>query len=256
MDLSAISKQKLRGRFEVSAFMLHVTAMLFMLCDHSWAMLFPSQRWLTCVGRIAFPIFAFMIVEGYFHTHNLKKYVLRMLIFALISEIPFDLMYAGIWFHPFHQNVLWTFLIAMAGIWLMEKAKQKGKLWLTILTDVLVVLVGIILGFATMVDYYGTGVLTVFVFYFFRKRKWWCYVGQLLVLYWLNVELLGGLVYPFEIFGHQFELVEQGLALLALIPIWLYRGKQGFHNKAFQYFCYAFYPVHCFILFLLTKILW
>ena len=70
-----------------------------MLMDHLWATLFPAQEWLTCAGRLAFPIFAFMTVEGYFRTHNFRKYVFRLFLFALISEIPFDLMYGGTWFY-------------------------------------------------------------------------------------------------------------------------------------------------------------
>ena len=99
-----------------------------------------------------------------------------------------------------------------------------------------------------MTDYYGAGVLTVFAFYLFRGRKWWCLLGQALTLYWINVELLGGLMYPIRLFGMEFELCQQGLALLALVPIWLYRGRQGCHSKPFQYACYAFYPVHMLVL--------
>ena len=73
-------------------------------------------------------------------------------------------------------------------------------------------------------------------------------MGQLAALYWLNVELLGGLMYPVQLFGMEFKLCQQGLALLALIPIWLYRGRQGYHSKPFQYLCYAFYPVHMLLL--------
>lgn len=79
-------------KIDISAAALHVLAMTLMLMDHLWATLFPSLDWLTCAGRIAFPIFAFMIVEGYFHTHNFEKYVQRLFLFALLSEIPFDLM--------------------------------------------------------------------------------------------------------------------------------------------------------------------
>lgn len=240
---------------DLSTAALHVLAMAFMLLDHSWATIFPGQVWMTCVGRIAFPIFAFMLVEGYFHTHNLKKYMFRMLVFAIISEIPFNLMYGGSWFYPFHQNVLWTFLMALSGIWCMEKIKEKGKLWLTILVDVLIVIFGLAIGYLTMVDYYGIGIVTVFVFYFFRKRTWWSLLGQFVCLYYLNVEILGGLYYPIEIFGLEFELVQQGLALLALIPIWLYRGRQGYHSKGFQYFCYAFYPLHILLLDIIMEIL-
>ena len=234
--------------FELTAAVLHIIAMTLMLMDHLWATLLPAREWLTCAGRVAFPIFAFMAVEGYFHTRSFKKYILRMLLFAVLSEIPFDLMYGGTWFYPVHQNVLWTFLLGLLGVWLMEQVRKKGKTWMYLLVCVLVVPAGLVLGTLCMVDYYGVGVLTVFVFYFLHGRKWWGFLGQLAALYWLNVELLGGLMYPVQLFGMEFELCQQGLALLALIPIWLYRGRQGYHSKPFQYLCYAFYPVHILLL--------
>ena len=234
--------------FELTAAVLHIIAMTLMLMDHLWATLLPAREWLTCAGRVAFPIFAFMAVEGYFHTRSFKKYILRMLLFAVLSEIPFDLMYGGTWFYPVHQNVLWTFLLGLLGVWLMEQVRKKGKTWMYLLVCVLVVPAGLVLGTLCMVDYYGVGVLTVFVFYFLHGRKWWCFLGQLAALYWLNVELRGGLMYPVQLFGMEFELCQQGLALLALIPIWLYRGRQGYHSKPFQYLCYAFYPVHILLL--------
>ena len=241
------------GKMDLSAAALHILAMTFMLMDHLWATLLPAQEWLTCVGRIAFPIFAFMAVEGYFHTHNLKKYLLRMLIFAVISEVPFDLMYGGTWFYPVHQNVIWTLMMGLVGIHLMETVRKKKSTFVYILVSTIVVILGGLLGTLSMVDYYGIGVLTVFIFYFFRGRKWWCLLGQLLALYWVNVELLGGLMYPIRLFGMEFELCQQGLALLALLPIWLYRGRQGYHSKPFQYFCYAFYPIHMLVIVLVLN---
>lgn len=241
------------SRFDISAAVLHILAMVLMLMDHLWATLLPAQDWLTCAGRVAFPIFAFMSVEGYFHTHNFKKYAQRMLLFAVLSEIPFDLMYGGTWFYPVHQNVIWTLLMGLLGIHLMETVRKKQKLWIYVLVSAGVVAAGGILGTLCMVDYYGVGVLTVFIFYFFRGRKWWCLLGQLLALYWVNVQMLGGLMYPIQLFGMEFELCQQGLALLALLPIWLYRGRQGYHSKPFQYACYAFYPVHMLILVLVQN---
>ena len=218
------------GRFSLSAAALHILAMVLMLMDHLWATLLPAQDWLTCAGRLAFPIFAFMAVEGYFHTHSFRKYALRLALFAVLSEVPFDLMYGGTWFYPVHQNVIWTLLLGLLGIHLMETVRKKQKTWLYLLTALLVVLIGTVLGTLSMVDYYGTGVLTIFIFYFFRGRKWWCLAGQLVALYWVNVQLLGGLLYPVHIFGMEFEICQQGLALLALLPIWLYRGRQGYQQ--------------------------
>lgn len=157
-------------------------------------------------------------------------------------------MYGGTWFYPVHQNVIWTLLLGLLGVHLMETVRKKQKLWVSLPVCAAVVAAGTLLGTLGMTDYYGAGVLTVFAFYLFRGRKWWCLLGQVLTLYWINVELLGGLMYPIRLFGMELELCQQGFALLALVPIWLYRGRQGCHSKPFQYACYAFYPVHMLVL--------
>ncbi len=247
--MEALTEEK--RKFDISASGLHILAMFFMLLDHMWATVVPGQGWMTCVGRLAFPIFAFLAVEGYTHTHSFKKYMTRLVLFALISEIPFNMM-KGMLFYPFHQNVIWTFVIALTGIWLMERAKRRLKAWLLVPTELLIVLVTLVVGLLAMVDYFSAGVLTVYVFYWFRGRTWWCYVGQFVGMYVIHVQLLGGMYYTVQLFGMEFELVQQGFALLALIPIWLYQGRQGHHSKAFQYFCYAFYPGHMLILSLLA----
>lgn len=238
--------------FDLSSFTLHIFAMLFMLFDHMWATVIVGNDWMTCIGRIAFPIFAFMIVEGYHYTHNLKKYMLRLLVLAVISEIPFNLMTGGAVIHPFHQNVIWTFLIGLGTIWLIEKTDRFENTLLRALICVVLVIVAFLIGMVSMVDYYGFGVLTVILFYLFRGDKWWCRLGQLIGMYWINFELLGGLVYPFTLFGHSFEFAQQGFALFSLIFIWLYKGRQGPHNKTIQTCFYLFYPVHMLILSLIA----
>lgn len=242
-------------KFETTSFSLHLMAMLFMLCDHLWGTIVPGNDWLTCIGRVCFPIYAFLLVEGYFHTSNLKKYVKRLLLFAVISEIPFNLAMASSVVYPFHQNVLWSFLIALGLIHCNEKAKASEKLWIRIAVGIFTILAGYLLGLITMVDYYHAGILMVLTFYFFHHRNWWDYAGQLLCLGYINLELLGGFGYEVVLFGETVFLTRQGLALLALIPIWLYKGKQGYHSKWWKYFCYAFYPVHLLILGLLKFVL-
>ena len=232
----------------ISSFMLHIIAMLLMLCDHLWATILSQYGWLTWVGRLAYPIFAFMLVEDYFHTHNLKKYLGRLLFWALLSELPFNLMYGGSLIYPFHQNVLWTFLLGLLCITVIEKTRHKGKPLLTLVVFLLSAVAGYILGFLTMVDYFGFGIWMVLIFYLFRGRKWWGFLGQFAGLYWINVVLIGGLSVPVQIFGHEIFIVQQSMACLALIPIWLYKGKQGPHNQIIQTGFYAFYPVHMLIL--------
>ena len=237
-------------KLETTSFSLHIMAMLFMLCDHLWGTIVTGNDWLTCIGRLTFPIYAFMIVEGYFHTKNLKKYVLRLLLFAVISEIPFNLAMGSSLFFPIHQNVLWSFLISIGFIHWNEKVKEK-QLWKRILVGFATICIGYLVGIITFVDYYNAGIFMVLVFYFFRGKKWWCYLGQFICLWYINFEMLGGLSYEIDIFGQTHFIARQGLALLALIPIWLYKGKQGYHSKPLQYFYYVFYPLHLLILGLL-----
>lgn len=229
----------------LNALQLKILAMVFMVCSHLWGTVVYGNGWLYSVGRLAFPIFAFLIVEGFFHTRDFKKYWKRVFVFALLSELPFDLM-DGALFDPFHQNVLFTFCIALALMAWMEKAKQGPK-WRFLLRAAVSVVGGFLLGFVTMVDYFGYGVLMVLVFYLFRDMKL-SWLAQLVCMVYINWEMMGGLVYFVPMFGRMVEISQQGLAVLALIPIWLYNGEQGAHSKIIQYGCYAFYPIHIAVL--------
>jgi len=248
-----MKEQKLFGG--INSFTLHLLAMFLMLCDHMWACSILPYDLFAWLGRIAYPIFAFMIVEGYFHTHDFKKYVLRMLLWALISEIPFNLMYISSPIYPFHQNVLWTFLIGLLAIRLIEKVRTKRKPLLTGLCFIAVTAAAYLLGFVLFVDYFGYGILMILVFYLFRQRKWWCFATQAVCLFYINWEMISGLSFSVELFGREIYIVQQGIACLALIPIWLYNGKQGPHNKVIKYCFYAFYPLHMLLL-CLPRLLW
>ena len=131
-----------------------------------------------------------------------------------------------------------------------EKVREK-QLWVRILVGCTSVCLGYVGGLVTFADYYHAGVLTVLGFYFFRGRKWWCFFGQLLCLWYINCEMLGGLGYEVQVLGQTQFIPQQGFALLALVPIWLYRGNQGPRSKWLQYGYYAFYPMHLLILGLL-----
>ena len=180
---------------------------------------------------------------------------LELLLLALLSEIPFDLMYAGTSFFPFHQNVIWTFLIALFCMWVIERVKRRGNLWLTLLAAAGMSLAGWLAGTIAMVDYYGAGVLTVLLFYLFRGGLWWQRLGQAAGMIWINCGLLAGLVLQVNILGLTVEFPQQGFALLALIPIWLYRGRQGYHSRWVQMACYLFYPVHILVLAMMVRFL-
>ena len=248
-------QNKLENQKGLSSFTLHLLAMSFMLCDHLWATLFIQYDLLTSIGRIAFPIFAFLIAEGAYHTHDLKKYIQRLFAFALISELPFNLMYSGSMIYPFHQNVLWTFLIALIGIYYMERLREYLPRFVHLAFIPVIVLLGYVLGYLFMTDYYGEGILTVFTFYIFYGRRHWQRLVQFIVLFGINYHLLGGLVLEFSIGTLKFDWPQQAFALLALIPIWCYSGKQGYYNHHVRRFYYWFYPVHALLLGLAVQLL-
>jgi hypothetical protein len=239
-----------RAPFTLSSAALHIIAMLSMLIDHTMKTVIESDSGIFVLGRLAFPLFAFMVAEGYFRTQNYRRYVLRMAVFAVLSEIPYDWMKSQMLFDRYDQNVLWTFLLALLCMRLLDWTKNRGSRWQQRLAAAAVSLLGMLLGMIFLTDYGGMGVLTVLVFYFFRQRSKFCMMMQFLLLFAINVLFLGAFGYGVTttVFGQTFEVSLQGFAVLALIPIWLYRGRQGYHTKPFQYLCYAFYPAHMAIL--------
>lgn len=219
----------------MSSFALHIWAMLLMLCDHLQLTLLPDLPILRCVGRLAFPLFAFMAVEGYLHTRSLKKYLLRLLMLAVISEIPFDLLVSGSVVDPMHQNVIWTIILGLCCIRAFENISADLK---KILSAV-VIIASLAAAIIARVDYSSAGVLTLLAFYAFRGNTVRCRLMQLLSLAFINLVLLGGIGFAFPY---------QALAVLSLPIIWLYDGSQGPHNGFIKAANYLFYPAHMLIL--------
>ena len=228
---------------------LRLVAVLLMVSDHIWATAMSFGNWMTYIGRMAFPIFAFQIAEGFVHTKNFKKYALRLLAFAVISEIPFNLFYSSRWFNPYHQNVMFTLLLGLLAIKVIDNLKKdispknigKSLLWLALIA------LGGTLGF---VDYGFLGVLTVVMFYLCRGYRF-TPILQLIGTILINIVFFEGQVVIFDVFGKTVEIPSQGFAVFSLIPIWLYNGKKGKSSKVLQYGFYAFYPVHMLILYLI-----
>lgn len=241
--------EKLKKLRFLDSNMLRTVAVVLMISDHVWATAMSFGNWMTYIGRMAFPIFAFQIAEGFVHTKNFKKYALRLLGFALISEIPFNLFYSSRWFNPYHQNVLFTLLLGLLAIKVIDNLKKdaSGKNIAKSLLWIALICVGGTLGF---VDYGFLGVLTVVMFYLCRGYKI-TPVLQLVGLVLLNIVFFEGQVFVFELFGKTIEIPSQGFAVFSAIPIWLYNGKKGKLSKILQYGFYAFYPVHMLILYII-----
>lgn len=174
---------------------------------------------------------------------------MRLLGFALVTELPFNLFYSSRWFNPYHQNVLFTLLLGLMAIYVIDKARNNRTpkaIGLSVLFLALIC-VGAVIGF---VDYGFLGMLTVVMFYLLRDFPfaWLC---QLAAMVLINIVFFEGLVFPFEIFGKTIEIPTQGFAVFSLIPIWFYGGRKGKSSKIMQYGFYAFYPVHMLILYLI-----
>lgn len=234
----------MKERPELTSFGLHLLAMGLMLCDHICLALMPDRLWMTCAGRLAFPIFAFLVAEGFVRTRSRARYARRLLIFAIVSEVPFDLLAAGRLVYPLRQNVLWTFLIALGCMQLLEWAKADPRPAARLVVSAGAVLGGFLAGTAFMVDYFGPGVWTVLAFHFFRGDDWRQRLGQLLCLLFLNGWLLAGQT----VLPGGLALPIQAFAVLALPFIWLYRGRQGLHGRAVRWLFYGFYPAHLLVL--------
>lgn len=214
--------------FGISGFTLKCIAMVCMLIDHTGAVLFPQYRVLRIIGRLAFPIYCFLLVEGAMHTKDIRKYELRLLGFALLSEIPFDLAFRGGLFRMDHQNVFFTLFLGVVAV---DMAKQcKNKLYVALIFMMMIILAEFL-----NTDYGGKGVVFIFCYYLLYERK---IVKQIMFV----VENI--LLYGVGI---------QAYASLAVVPMLLYNGKKG---PSLKYFFYAFYPLHLLILYLIVRIIY
>lgn len=185
-----------------------------------------------CVGRLAFPIFIFLVIEGINHTKNEYKYLGRMIIFAFISEIPFDLAFklsreqimSGMLLDFSHQNVYFTLALGIAAVIMIRKIEKifsdKDK-DVVIVMQMLAVAFCMILAYTFKTDYGYYGVLAIVVGYILREYILAQNCGICMTLCAVSSTEI------FTFFG--------------LIPILLYNGKRGINLK---YIFYAFYPVH------------
>lgn len=210
----------------LNSFQLKILAIVTMIIDHIGLFFFPEYIFFRIIGRISFPIFAFLIVEGFYHTSDIRKYMFRLGIFAVISEVPFDLLTTGKFFDLRHQNVFFTLLI---GVILLYSYEKQYSTFSRVSTVFLIMLAGDI--FRT--DYGAWGVLMIFCFFIFRER--------------MGAKLISIAVINILAFGYI-----QAFAVLALLPIYFYNGEKG---KSYKYFFYLVYPIHLWVIWIIKTIL-
>ena len=213
---------------------LKLIAMLSMVFDHVGDNFFPEQTWMRIIGRIAMPIFAFFVAEGFLHTHDRKKYLLRMGVFALVSELPFDLLTAGR-LEFGHQNVMCTFFLAILALLCFDTlmAKEQTRARMALAWGAMVAAIAAALLLKTDYNIYGVGL--VFIFYLFRNKELWfrCVMGMIFHIVTRNMGIY--------IYG-----------LLGFLPLFLYNGKKG---RGLKWLFYVFYPGHMLLLYFLKQLL-
>jgi len=221
-------------------------AIVTMFIDHVAAALLVRILWgygyseglhgiydiMRAIGRVAFPIFCFLLVEGFLHTRNVYKYIGRMAVFVLLAEIPFDLAFSARVVAWNDQSVMLTLLIGLLTMWgcsLIEKNWQENYIvqWIGF---AVCLAVGMRLAYWCQTDYAHYGVFSIMAMYFFRKER--------------KLQVLAGAL--------SFLWEEELLAILAFLFIYLYNGQRGMKMK---YFFYAFYPLHLLLIYLVAMIM-
>ena len=255
-------RENTTNHLQISGSTLKIIALISMLIDHvgagivEWYVQQPElaaqtvtslnslDMVLRAIGRIAFPIYCFLLTEGYLHTHNAWKYLARLAVFAVVSEVPFDLCFFKTVYYPEYQNV---FITLALGVLLMicfgyiERWQPRLPLALATFVKCLLYLVSLmavcLAAECIKCDYMSYGILTICVVYLCRRGMRTTDKRYMtLVALGLSCLLILG------------ELP----ALLSLIPVALYNGRRGLK---FKYLFYVFYPGHLLVLWLIGRLI-
>ena len=203
----------------------------------NWNTFYDIYMVMRCLGRFSFPMFCFLMVEGFRHTRSRVKYLRDLLIFAVISEVPFDLALNGELWSTAHQNVFFTLAMGLAAIWFAEYFRARYMLTVdnTILHQMIYLVVAAGIAFAAeclATDYGAVGVCVILILYILREKRFMSAVfawGILTLSNWLEI-------YCFPFIG----------------AVMFYNGQRGRQNK---YFFYLFYPMHLLVLYIIRSIL-
>jgi len=210
----------------ITLFTLKIIAIITMFLDHYYRII-GGPEWLSVLGRLAFPIFAFSISEGYSHTKNVNKYLMRLLNFAIIIQLPNFLE-----FQEYPLNIFFTLALGLFCLEILDNNK------INIVVRYIVVLYLCFLAEKTGLDYGAYGVILIILFNKLRNNKLYIFIAFLA----LNLVILK--------IGSLSEI--QIYSIFSLVPIFLYNGKKGYGMK---YFFYLFYPLHFIFLYFLNELL-
>lgn len=215
----------------MSAFSLRLLALLCMVVDHAGLALFPSVGAFRCVGRAAFPLYCFLLAQGYIHTRSVRAYARRLLLLALLSEIPFDLLIFGRVSCAVEQNVLFSLLLGLLALYADDALRARPPAaWLAVGSLCLAAM-------AAHVSFGWLGIALCLCARRFGESPLRAVLGMgaMLLLYTLSL-LLSGVAASW--------VLTSLCALAALAPILLYNGRRGLRVPALTFLFYAAYPLH------------
>jgi len=208
----------------MNSFQLKIIACILMAIDHIGVIIYPESDLYRIIGRLSFPIFAFLLTEGYIYSKNLKKYFIRLFIFAIIPQIPYSLA-----FGMDVLNIFFTLFFGMLAILVDDKIENPYKKWG-------IIFIIISLSELLNMDYGYYGIIMIFLFKKYKDNWKNLIIGLIL----LNIS-----IYPL------WNLQVFSLGALPLIR--MYNKKIGFMNKYVKYGFYSFYPVHILVIYLINE---
>ena len=216
----------------MSSFVIKIIAVITMCIDHLYYVIPDSSLILKYIGRISFPLFAFQLTIGYQYTKDVRKYFLRLFLFALISQIPFMLL-----FNTTNYNIFFTLFLGLLAIYLWDIRKNN-------LSGIFLLLLFALIAECLHFDYGAFGILTIFVFYVFKDKLFTRDTLFIILTFFkfLPSFLISNFYYP--------NILLFLFTILPLIFLHLFNGKKG---KNMKYFLYLFYPIHI-IVFYMIKI--
>ena len=225
--------KQIQKKFQINGAGLKYIAFISMFIDHfNKTIITPLLNYqeplvtistiFDIIGRIAFPIFAFMIVEGFYKTKSRGKYLRNLLIFAIISEVPYDMFQSKVFINNRSQNIMWALALGLLTLIIVDKLKEKIKnkyAWLGI--SILIVAINAVVATILSFDYDYYSIIIIFILYLFYDKR---FLGSIL---------------------SYLVIIKEVYAILGFAVINLYNGEKGRQNKLFNYF---FYPAHLLIL--------
>lgn len=245
----------------MTSFIIKIIAVITMLCDHSGDLIIGHISTLNMIGRIAFPLFAFQLVIGYAHTSNLKKYLFRLFVFALISEIPFSIFMHIISGSYFGLNIFFTLFLGVCAMYIYDNCfsndlkiinntanlksfylfrfLKTAPVFFKIMFGTFSMSIIFLFAYFLKVDYSIWGiVLILYIHIFYDKNKVLFSIGYLILC------LYQVMIY-YGILSYQWLISDYIFTILPLTIMLLYNGKKG---PSLQNFFYIFYPLHLIIL--------